>query len=228
MASARASRWRQGRRGPVAADERRLSRPRAPRRPRRHQRPAAADRLAQGLPDSEAAFRGRGSRTRDPGRPRRRLSTSSIGAAVRELEPALVRPFARAMLLTETGVGARAWPAGRGLRGAVLGPRRTHACAAASRRLSPEDRTGWHVAAFRTAQSGPEAGGARGGRRLGRDRAGRLGYRFAVAAERGYHRHYALHPDSPAARRARCSIPAPARSCRRWARVASASSPASS
>ncbi len=24
-----------------------------------------------------------------------------------------------------------------------------------------------------------------------------LGYRFAIAAERGYHRHYALHPDSP-------------------------------
>ncbi len=25
----------------------------------------------------------------------------------------------------------------------------------------------------------------------------KLGYRFAVAAERGYHRHYKLHPDSP-------------------------------
>lgn len=114
-------------------------------------------------------------------------------AALRDLEPALVRPYARAMLLTETGSVREpgrlieacetlfAGLGGRRLRGTVS-------------RLSPE-ADGWRVThetgAVRARQVVLAAGAASG------EIARTLGYRFAVAAERGYHRHYALHPDSP-------------------------------
>ncbi len=114
-------------------------------------------------------------------------------AALRALEPALVRPYARAMLLTETAAlsepGALieacerlfSETGGRYLRGAVTG-------------LVPEAE-GWRVAyaggAVRARQVVVAAGAASA------EILRPLGYRFAFAAERGYHRHYALHPDSP-------------------------------
>lgn len=114
-------------------------------------------------------------------------------AGIRDLEPALVRPYARAMLLTETGSVREpgrlieacealfAGLGGRRLRGSVES-------------LSPEAE-GWRVVheagAVRSKQVVLAAGAASGS--IARS----LGYRFAVAAERGYHRHYALHPDSP-------------------------------
>jgi D-amino-acid dehydrogenase len=117
------------------------------------------------------------------------------GAALRDMEPALVRPFARAMLLTETGSvrepGALVEACEALLDG--LGGRRVRAGVAG---LSPE-AGGWRVAladgagTVRARQAVLAAGAASGGIARG------LGYRFAVAAERGYHRHYALHPDSP-------------------------------
>lgn len=115
------------------------------------------------------------------------------GPALRDLEPALVRPFARAMLLTETGSVREP---GRlveacealfaGLGGRIL--------RGSADTLSP-DGAGWRIAlpgrAVRAKQVVLAAGAASG------EIAKKLGYRFAVAAERGYHRHYALHPDSP-------------------------------
>ncbi|GJD51858.1 D-amino acid dehydrogenase [Methylobacterium crusticola] len=115
------------------------------------------------------------------------------GAALRDLEPALVRPFARAMLLPETAsVGDPgglveacerlfAGLGGRSLRATVTG-------------LRPE-AGGWSVRHDRggvRARLVVLATGAAAG-----ELARPLGYRFAFAAERGYHRHYALHPDSP-------------------------------
>jgi D-amino-acid dehydrogenase len=117
------------------------------------------------------------------------LDTSDLHA----LEPALVRPYARAMLLTETGSVREpgrlieacealfAGLGGRRLRGSVG-------------RLAPE-AGGWAIAqeagTVRARQVVLAAGAASGA--IART----LGYRFAVAAERGYHRHYALHPESP-------------------------------
>ncbi|MDP4022609.1 FAD-binding oxidoreductase [Methylobacterium sp. NEAU 140] len=115
------------------------------------------------------------------------------GGALREAEPALVRPFARAMLLTETGSvrePGRLVEACEALF-AGLGGRRVRGAVSA---LAPEGG-GWRVGlgdrAVRARQVVLAAGAASGGLAHG------LGYRFAVAAERGYHRHYALHPDSP-------------------------------
>jgi D-amino-acid dehydrogenase len=115
-------------------------------------------------------------------------------AALQALEPALVRPFARAMLLTETGSvkepgrlveaceALYAGLGGRRLRGSVG-------------QLAPAEAGGWRVGheagAIRARQVVLAAGAASGA--IART----LGYRFAVAAERGYHRHFALHPDSP-------------------------------
>lgn len=114
------------------------------------------------------------------------------GAGLRDLEPALVRPYARAMLLPETAAlsepGALveacerlfAETGGQYLRGAVTA-------------LVP-DAGGWQVAyAGGTLQARQVvvAAGAASAEILRP-----LGYRFAFAAERGYHRHYALHPDS--------------------------------
>ncbi|MDP4004489.1 FAD-binding oxidoreductase [Methylobacterium sp. NEAU K] len=114
-------------------------------------------------------------------------------AGLRETEPALVRPYARAMLLTETG--------------SVREPGRLiEACEAlfsglGGRRLRGsvgrlwQEAGGWRVAheagTVRARQIVLAAGAASGA--IARP----LGYRFAVAAERGYHRHYALHPGSP-------------------------------
>jgi D-amino-acid dehydrogenase len=114
-------------------------------------------------------------------------------AGIRDLEPALVRPYARAMLLTETGSVREpgrlieacetlfAGLGGKRLRGSV-------------ERLAPE-ADGWRVVhetdAVQAKQVVLAAGAASGAIAM------TLGYRFAVAAERGYHRHYALHPDSP-------------------------------
>ncbi|MFC6775760.1 NAD(P)/FAD-dependent oxidoreductase [Methylobacterium gregans] len=115
------------------------------------------------------------------------------GAGLRDLEPALVRPYARAMLLPETAAlsepGALveacerlfAETGGHYLRGAVTA-------------LVPE-ADGWRVAyaggTLRARQVVVAAGAASA------EILRPLGYRFAFAAERGYHRHYALHPDSP-------------------------------
>jgi len=114
-------------------------------------------------------------------------------AALHEAEPALVRPYARAMLLTETGSVREpgrlieacealfSGLGGRQLRGSVA-------------QLAPETG-GWridHEAGTVKARQIVLAAGAASGA-IART----LGYRFAVAAERGYHRHYALHPDSP-------------------------------
>lgn len=114
-------------------------------------------------------------------------------AGIRDLEPALVRPYARAMLLTETGSvrePGRLIEACEALF-AGLGGRRLRGCVES---LSPEAE-GWRVVhetgAVRSKQVVLAAGAASGS--IARS----LGYRFAVAAERGYHRHYALHPDSP-------------------------------
>jgi D-amino-acid dehydrogenase len=114
-------------------------------------------------------------------------------AGIRDLEPALVRPYARAMLLTETGSVREpgrlieacetlfAGLGGKRLRGSV-------------ERLAPE-ADGWRVVhetgAVQAKQVVLAAGAASGAIAM------TLGYRLAVAAERGYHRHYALHPDSP-------------------------------
>lgn len=113
--------------------------------------------------------------------------------ALREREPALVRRYARAMLLTETGSVREpgrlieacealfAQTGGRRVRGSVTS-------------LVPlEER--WSIAheggALRAKQVILAAGVASG------ELAKSLGYRFAMAAERGYHRHFSLHPDSP-------------------------------
>jgi D-amino-acid dehydrogenase len=114
-------------------------------------------------------------------------------AGVRDLEPALVRPFARAMLLTETGAvrePGRLIEACERLFAGLGGRRlRSHVTRLAS------DAQGWcvsHEAGTARARQVVLAAGAASG-----EIARTLGYRFAVAAERGYHRHYALHPDSP-------------------------------
>ncbi|MGH1571650.1 NAD(P)/FAD-dependent oxidoreductase [Methylobacterium sp. P31] len=114
-------------------------------------------------------------------------------AGVRDLEPALVRPYARAMLLTETGSvrePGRLVEACEALF-AGLGGRRQRGSVA---RLAPE-AGGWRVyheaGTVRARQVVLAAGAASGA--IART----LGYRFAIAAERGYHRHYALHPESP-------------------------------
>ncbi|MCJ2015375.1 NAD(P)/FAD-dependent oxidoreductase [Methylobacterium sp. J-076] len=115
------------------------------------------------------------------------------GDALREREPALVRRYARAMLLTETGSVREpgrlieacealfAQAGGRRVRGSVG-------------RLAPE-AGGWAIGhdggTLRAKQVVLAAGAASG------TLAKSLGYRLALAAERGYHRHYALHPDSP-------------------------------
>ncbi|NEU12366.1 FAD-binding oxidoreductase [Methylobacterium sp. BTF04] len=115
------------------------------------------------------------------------------GAALRDLEPALIRPYARAMVLPETGAVSdpgglvEAYEAlfsglgGRIVRAAITG-------------LAPGD-AGWTVrhdgGAVRARTVVLAAGAASA------EIARPLGYRFAFAAERGYHRHYALHPDSP-------------------------------
>lgn len=115
------------------------------------------------------------------------------GPALREREPALVRPYAKAMLLTETGSVREpgrlveacealfAQQGGRRIRGTVT-------------RLTPAPG-GWHLAVegrdLDVRQVVLAAGAASG------DLARSLGYRLAVAAERGYHRHFSLHPDSP-------------------------------
>lgn len=115
------------------------------------------------------------------------------GPGLRDLEPALVRPFARAMLLPETGSvgdpGALVEACAALFAG--LGGRTIRA---ATRGLAPEAE-GWRI----DVEAGPVfarqvvlAAGA-----ASADIARPLGYRFAFAAERGYHRHYALHPDSP-------------------------------
>jgi len=115
------------------------------------------------------------------------------GDALREREPALVRRYARGMLLTETGSVREpgrlveacealfAQGGGRRIRGSVT-------------RLTPGS-DGWsvtHDSGTLAAKQVVLAAGAASGT-LTKD----LGYRFAIAAERGYHRHYALHPDSP-------------------------------
>lgn len=116
------------------------------------------------------------------------------GPAIQALEPALVRPFARAMLLPQTGAvgdpGGLVEAAERlfsGLGGRTL---RTTVI-----RLEPHG-DGWHVVhpggTMRARQVVLATGAA------AHELARPLGYRFAFAAERGYHRHYALHPDSPA------------------------------
>ncbi|MCK2053062.1 FAD-binding oxidoreductase [Methylobacterium sp. 37f] len=114
--------------------------------------------------------------------------------AVREAEPALIRAYAHGMLLPETGAvsdpGALmeayqqlyADLGGRSLRMVTTG-------------LQPTE-DGWQVrhaeGAVQARQVVLAAGAASGEIARG------LGYRFAFAAERGYHTHYALHPDSPA------------------------------
>lgn len=113
--------------------------------------------------------------------------------AIRDLEPALTRTYARGMLLPETGAvsdpGALVEAYERlflTLDGQIL--RR------AATRLEPLE-AGWRVhhpdGAVRARQVVLAAGAASGEVARG------LGYRFAFAAERGYHRHFALHPDSP-------------------------------
>ena len=116
-------------------------------------------------------------------------------AALRDLEPAVVRPYAKAMLLTETGSvrePGRLIEACEALFSG-LGGRRLRGSVA---RLAP-DSGGWRIdlesGAVRARQVVLAAGAASGA--IARP----LGYRFAVAAERGYHRHYALHPGKPAA-----------------------------
>ncbi|MFC6788322.1 NAD(P)/FAD-dependent oxidoreductase [Methylobacterium komagatae] len=115
------------------------------------------------------------------------------GDDLREREPALVRRYAKAMILSETGSVrepgrlVEACEAlfeklgGRRIRGSVVN-------------LSPE-ADGWTIAyeggTLRAKQVVIAAGVASGALTK------KLGYRFAVAAERGYHRHYKLHPDSP-------------------------------
>ncbi len=116
------------------------------------------------------------------------------GPAIQALEPALIRPFARAMLLPETG--AVGDPGGlveaseklfAGLGGRIL--------PTTVSRLEPEAE-GWRVVhpggTVRARQVVLATGAA--ANELSRP----LGYRFAFAAERGYHRHYALLPGSPA------------------------------
>jgi D-amino-acid dehydrogenase len=115
------------------------------------------------------------------------------GPALRELEPALVRPYARGMLLTETGSvrePGRLVEACEALF-AQQGGRRIHGHV--TRLRSAGD--GWHltyeggeIAARQMVLAAGAASGA-----LARS----LGYRLALAAERGYHRHFSLHPDSP-------------------------------
>ena len=115
------------------------------------------------------------------------------GAALRALEPALVRPFARGMLLPETGAisdpGALVEACERLF--AELGG---HVVRAAVAALEPSAE-GWTIrhagGEIRARQVVLAAGAASA------EIARPLGYRFAFAAERGYHRHYALHPDSP-------------------------------
>ncbi|MDQ0441720.1 NAD(P)/FAD-dependent oxidoreductase [Methylobacterium persicinum] len=115
------------------------------------------------------------------------------GDALREREPALVRRYARAMLLTETGSvrePGRLIEACEALY-AQTGGRRIRSTVT---RLTP-DGDGWVLAyegGTLWAKQVVLAAGAASGV-LARE----LGYRFALAAERGYHRHYALHPDSP-------------------------------
>jgi D-amino-acid dehydrogenase len=112
---------------------------------------------------------------------------------VRDLEPALTRRYERGMLLPETG--AVSDPGGLveayerlflGLGGQTL--------RATATRLEPGD-DGWRVhhagGSVRARQVVLAAGAASGEIARG------LGYRFAFAAERGYHCHFALHPDSP-------------------------------
>ena len=113
--------------------------------------------------------------------------------AIREAEPALTRTYARGMLLPETG--AVSDPGGlveayerlfRALGGQTLHRSVTD--------MEPGEG-GWLVrhadGAVRARQVVLAAGAASG------EIARRLGYRFAFAAERGYHCHFALHPDSP-------------------------------
>ena len=115
------------------------------------------------------------------------------GDALREREPALVRRYARAMLLTETGSvrePGRLIEACEALF-ARSGGRRIHGSVT---RLAPEG-DGWsltHEGGTLHAKQVVIAAGAASGA-LTKS----LGYRFAVAAERGYHRHYALQPDTP-------------------------------
>lgn len=113
--------------------------------------------------------------------------------AVRAAEPALTRTYARGMLLPETGAvsdpGALVESYERLFLG--LGGRILHR---AVTRLEPGD-DGWRVhhadGTVRARQIVLAAGAASGEIARG------LGYRFAFAAERGYHCHFALHPDSP-------------------------------
>ncbi|GJD34799.1 NAD(P)/FAD-dependent oxidoreductase [Methylobacterium aerolatum] len=115
------------------------------------------------------------------------------GHTLREHEPALVRPYARAMLLPETGSvrePGRLVEACEALYARMGGQR----VRASVNRLFP-DGDGWSVVlddgTFRAKRVVLAAGAATGA--LTKP----LGYRFAVAAERGYHRHFALRPESP-------------------------------
>jgi D-amino-acid dehydrogenase len=113
--------------------------------------------------------------------------------AIRDVEPALVRTYARGMFLPETGAvsdpGALVEAYERlfvDLHGQIL--RQT------ALRLEPVE-DGWqihHAAGVVRARQVVLAAGA-----ASAEIARGLGYRFAFAAERGYHRHFALHPDSP-------------------------------
>lgn len=115
------------------------------------------------------------------------------GAALRDLEPALVRPYARAMLLPETGAVGDPGALVEACEAlyAGLGGRRMHAAITG---LTPGEggwvlhHDGGEIRARRVVLAAGAAAAA-----IARP----LGYRFAFAAERGYHRHFALHPDSP-------------------------------
>ncbi|MBX9930798.1 MAG: FAD-binding oxidoreductase [Methylobacterium sp.] len=115
------------------------------------------------------------------------------GADVQALEPALIRRYARAVLLPETGSlqdpGALI-EACEGLYSALGG----RFVQAVTTRLVP-DHEGWtvhHAGGQVHARQVVLAAGA-----ASAEIAKTLGYRFAFAVERGYHRHYALHPNSP-------------------------------
>lgn len=113
--------------------------------------------------------------------------------AIRVAEPALTRSYARGMLLPETG--AVSDPGGlveayEGLLRALGG----HILHRGVTGLVP-GAGGWevhHAGGVARARQVVLAAGAASG-----EVARPLGYRFAFAAERGYHCHFALHPDSP-------------------------------
>jgi D-amino-acid dehydrogenase len=134
---------------------------------------------------TEAAFRASGLEREILARHGVRTEVLGPGE-VAEAEPALTRPFARGLLFTESGAVAGPGELVARYRAAAAGRGALMVEAACGRlALGPEGvEVGWSGGSLTAGHAVLSAGFWSGG--LARQ----LGYRFPLAAERGYHRHY--------------------------------------